>query len=126
MQIAAAIIREKNKILICQRGVSGSTSYLWEFPGGKIEHGESATECVVRECKEELDIEVSVKDIFDKTQHVYPEGELHLTFFNAVIIKGQIKLNVHLDYQWVEAAELEKYDFCPADIDIIKKLRIIV
>lgn len=120
--IAAAIIRENNKILICQRSAGGSTGYLWEFPGGKIEQGEDAAECVVRECKEELAVDIAVQGIFDKTQYTYPEGELQITFLDATIVKGNITLNVHLDFKWVDISSLEEYDFCPADKDVVKKL----
>lgn len=122
-QVAAAIIRKDNKILICQRGAGGSTAFLWEFPGGKLEHGETPEECVIRECKEELEIDIKLGKIFAKTEYEYPDRRIAFTFFEAEITDGKIKASVHKDIKWVTNVELMDYKFCPADIEIIKRLR---
>ena len=119
IQVAAAIIQKDGKILICQRGAGGNCAFLWEFPGGKLESGETMEECLIRECKEELEIEISVKDIFAETTYKYPEREIAFIFYKADIIGGQLKMNVHNDMQWVLPSELKKYKFCPADVEII-------
>ena len=121
-QVAAAIIRKDNKILICQRGAGGSTAFLWEFPGGKLEPDETLEECLVRECKEELEIDIKVGKIFAETEYEYPDRKIAFTFFETELTSGKIKTNVHEDVKWVAAAELKDYEFCPADVAIIKIL----
>lgn len=120
--VAAAIIRKKGKVLICQRGEGGNCAFLWEFPGGKLEVGETLEDCLIRECKEELDIDIVVKDVFAKTTYQYPDREIYFTFFNVDFMKSEIKLNVHKGYKWVMPSELKDYDFCPADVGVINKL----
>lgn len=121
-QVAAAIIRKDGKFLICQRGAGGNCAFLWEFPGGKLEPDETLEECLIRECKEELEIEISVKGIFAETTYKYPEREIAFTFFEAEIIGGELKMNVHNDMQWVLPSELKNYKFCSADVEIMEKL----
>lgn len=120
--VAAAIIRKNGKVLICQRGEGGNCAFLWEFPGGKLEVGESLENCLIRECKEELEIDVVVKDVFATTTYRYPDREIDFTFFEAEAFDDEIKLNVHKDYKWVMPNELRNYNFCPADVEIIKRL----
>lgn len=122
IKVGAAIIREKDNILICQRGEGGLCSNLWEFPGGKQEPHETAEQCVIRECKEELGIEIEVKNILKKTTYNYPEKEIFFTFFNASIKSGEIRPKVHQDVRWVLHRELDKYEFCPADVEIVEQL----
>lgn len=120
--VAAAVIRHGDKILICKRGPGGNCENLWEFPGGKKEVNESLTECLERECKEELGISIKINGIFDKTVYKYPDREISFTFFNAEIKEGELKPTVHQEVKWVTAKELEKYDFCPADMEVVKRL----
>jgi len=120
--VAAAIIRQNGKILICRRGAGGNCEYLWEFPGGKKEAGESLTECLKRECREELGITVKINGVFDKTTYKYPDREISFTFFNAEIEEGEPKPTAHEEIRWVTARELSGYEFCPADRDIVKQL----
>jgi 8-oxo-dGTP diphosphatase len=127
IQVAAAIIKNKeNKILICQRKENSSLcALMWEFPGGKLESGETLKECLIRECKEELDISISVKDLFIETTHVYSDREFKFTFFLSEIVQGNIKNNVHKTTKWVSPSELNKYTFCPADVPVVDKLKFI-
>lgn len=121
--VAAAIIRnEKGEILICKRGPGGSCAYLWEFPGGKLEAGETLEECLVRECREELDVEVAVGDLYDKTIYHYPERKTAIYFYNAKIISGDVRRLVHEDIQWAAPARLTEFPFCPADVEMIGKM----
>lgn len=122
IQVAAAIIHKNNKILICQRQAKGNCSLLWEFPGGKLESYETLEECLIRECQEELNIKIKLTDIFAKTIYHYPDQEIAFTFFNAEYLEGEITLQVHKDYKWVTTNELKIFEFCPADIEIVKKL----
>lgn len=122
IKVGAAIIREKDKILICQRGEGGFCANLWEFPGGKQDLDETAEQCVIRECKEELGIEIEVKDILKKTTYNYPEQKIFFAFFNASIKSGEIRAKVHQDIKWVSLSELDKYEFCPVDVEIVQEL----
>lgn len=123
IQVTAAIIRENNKIMICQRGEADECSLLWEFPGGKLEEGESLEECIIREIKEELELDIEVISIFAKTLYHFDGKEIHFTFYNAKISMGDLKLNVHNAVKWVDIKEMEKYLFMPADIEIVEKLK---
>lgn len=121
--VSAGIIRnEKGEILICQRGAGGSCAHLWEFPGGKEEDGETPESCLVRECKEELSIEITPDELFLTTFYSYPEGDIYFSFFYASIVSGFINMKVHSSIKWVLPCELENYDFCPADATVLKRL----
>lgn len=121
-QVTAAIIRKNGRILICQRSESGNLPLLWEFPGGKLEDGETLEECLIRECKEELDVDIQITNLFAKTEYQYPKRRIALTFFKAEIVKGEIKLRVHNAVKWVYPEELINYKFCPADVEVAKEL----
>ena len=123
IRVSAAIIKNSdNEILICQRGPGGSCQFLWEFPGGKIESGESPEECLIRECREELDIDISVQKLFAQSTHSYPETDIEFMFFCARLEKGVPTPSVHNSIKWVSPDMLEKYNFCPADVYVVKKL----
>lgn len=125
--VAAAIIKnDRGEILICQRAKGGSMGGLWEFPGGKLEEGETLEECIVRECREELDIVIEPISIFANTEYQYPDRFIKFTFFNARIQMGKIQRLVHDDIKWVKVEQLRNYEFCPADVDIIKQLNLCV
>lgn len=87
--VSAAIIRNTaGEILICQRGAGGSCAFLWEFPGGKQEAGETAADCLVRECREELGIEIDIVALIEQTSYTYPDNKIGLSFFAAQITGG--------------------------------------
>lgn len=120
---AAIITNEEDAILICQRGAGGSCcAYLWEFPGGKVEPGETPEQCIVRECQEELKIKVTLQGVYAETVHQYPEQELAFTFFKARVLSGTLQMGVHKDIKWVKPEELTNYEFCPADVKIVEQL----
>lgn len=95
---------------------------LWEFPGGKQEEGENLEQCLVREVQEELELKIEVKGIFAETTYTYGEQKMGFTFFYADIVEGIMKKKVHQDTRWVVPQELENFEFCPADVEIVKKL----
>ena len=119
---AAIITNSDNEILICRRGPGGSCQFLWEFPGGKIEPGESPEECLVRECLEELEIDVDIRDLFEQVKYSYPESDIEFMFFRASLKKGVPIPSVHKDIKWVSPDRLKEYEFCPADVYVVEKL----
>lgn len=122
VQVAAGVIRQNGKILICRRGAGGSCAFLWEFPGGKREPGETPRECLMRECREELEVEISVGDALAETTYRYPDITVSLTFFEAEITGGEPKPRVHTEIRWAAPERLARYAFCPADVDIVGRL----
>jgi 8-oxo-dGTP diphosphatase len=121
-QVTAAIIKKNNLILITQRSEKSALPLKWEFPGGKIEPGESPEACLARELKEELDIDARIKDLYMSSLHHYEFGNLELLFYFADIISGEIKLNVHQDFKWASVETLDQYDFAPADVEVVRAL----
>mgnify|MGYP002731166929 FL=1 len=119
VQVAAALIKKGGRFLICQRPAHKTRGLLWEFVGGKLEKGESKEQALVRECKEELDITVKPEGVFMELVHEYPDMTVELTVFNASIESGEITLLEHNDAKWITPDEIEQYDFCPADKDIL-------
>lgn len=116
MEVTAAIIRNRqNEILICQRPIQKNCAILWEFPGGKLEPGESLEECLIRECLEELSITIAIESKFAETNTDHPKGTIHIHFFTCTIQSGAVNANEHNDYKWVHSEELKEYEFYPAD-----------
>lgn len=122
VEVVAALIRENGKILICQRPREKARGLMWEFVGGKVEAGETKEEALVRECREELNITVSVGEVFTEVTHAYPDITVHLTLFHSRIAAGTPTLLEHNDLKWVTPAEIGEYPFCPADKVILEKL----
>lgn len=123
VEVSAALIWKKDKFLICQRPPHKGSGLLWEFVGGKVEAGETKEEALIRECREELAIKVSVGDVFAETVHEYPDITVHLTVFRAEITEGIPKPLEHEDLRWITVKEVGKYDFCPTAEVTIRKLR---
>ncbi|MBE6731076.1 MAG: (deoxy)nucleoside triphosphate pyrophosphohydrolase [Ruminococcaceae bacterium] len=123
VQVAAALIWKDKKFMICQRPAHKSNALLWEFVGGKAEKGEKIEDALIRECREELDVKVKVKDIFYEVDHTYPDITIHLILFNAEIAEGEPKMLEHNDIKWISPEEIEKFNFCAADKDILKKIK---
>ena len=121
-EVVAALIWDRDRFMICQRPAHKARGLLWEFVGGKVEKGETKEEALIRECREELDVAIGVKDLFMDVIHEYPDILVHLTLFNAVIEDGIPKKLEHNDIKWITVDEIPKYDFCPADEDILKRL----
>ena len=123
VEVVVALIWDNDKFMICQRPANKARALLWEFVGGKVEHGETKEQALIRECQEELDITLSVGDIFMDVVHEYPDITVHLTLFNATISDGVPKKLEHNDIQWITATEIEDYAFCPADVGILKMIK---
>ena len=122
VEVVAALIWDDDKFMICQRPAHKARGLLWEFVGGKVESGETKGEALVRECKEELDILLSVGDVFMDVIHEYPDLTVHLTLFNATIAEGEPQKLEHNDIQWIVPSEIPNIEFCPADEEILKKI----
>ena len=121
-EVVAALIWNNDKFMICQRPAHKARGLLWEFVGGKVELGESKEQALIRECREELDILLSVSDVFMDVIHEYPDLTVHLTLFNATIFEGEPQKLEHNDIKWIAPSEIPNYDFCPADEEILKKI----
>ena len=121
--VVAALIWDQDKFMICQRPAHKARGLLWEFVGGKTEPGESMEQALIRECREELDITVSVGDIFTQVVHEYPDILIRLTLFHCTIAEGTPKLLEHHDLKWILPSEIPHFDFCPADKDILTLIR---
>ena len=121
-EVVAALIWQGEKFMICQRPAYKARGLLWEFVGGKVEAGETKKAALIRECREELDVLLSVGDVFMEVTHEYPDLLVHLTLFHATIAEGEPKKLEHNDIKWITPKEIPNYDFCPADVEILEKL----
>ena len=122
-EVVAALIWNNDKFLICQRPAHKARCLLWEFVGGKVEPGETKEQALIRECKEELDILISVGDVFMDVVHEYLDITVHLTLFNATIAEGEPQKLEHNDIQWIAPSKIPNYEFCPADEEILQKIK---
>ena len=120
--VVAALIWDGGRFLICRRPAHKARGLLWEFVGGKVEPGETKAEALRRECREELDIELAVRDVFMEVVHEYPDLTIRLTLFNAAIASGTPKLLEHVDLRWILPEEIPQYDFCTADEEILRRI----
>ena len=107
IEVVAALIRKDGKFLICQRPADKARGLMWEFAGGKIEAGETAENALVRECREELDIEIEAGGKYMEVTHKYPDITVHLTVFEAKINKGEPKLLEHAALKWIIPEEIK-------------------
>ena len=121
--VVAALIWEGDRFLACQRPAHKARGLLWECVGGEVEPGESREEALIRECREELDITIAPRDVFLTVIHEYPDLTVRLTLFNASIVSGDPKLLEHNDLRWITVQEIDSLEFCPADEEILKKLK---
>ena len=125
VEVVAALIWDNDKFTICQRPANKARALLWEFVGGKVEPGETKEQALIRECQEELDVTLSVGDVFMDVVHQYPDIVVHLTLFNATIAEGIPQKLEHNDIKWIKVSEIDNYDFCPADKEILRKIKTI-
>ena len=123
IEVVAALIWDKGRFLACQRPESKARGGLWEFVGGKVEPGETKRQALIRECREELDVTIAAGEVFLELTHSYPDLTIHLTVFHASIAEGTPRLLEHQAMCWVTAKEAETMSFCPADQEIIERLK---
>ena len=122
-QVVAALIRQGNRFLICQRPEYKARGLLWEFVGGKVEPGETKEQALARECREELEIDIRVAETYMQVVHTYPDLTVELTLFRAEIVRGVPQLLEQEAMAWITAEAIDRYDFCPADEEILERLR---
>ena len=122
-EVVAALIWQGDKFMICQRPAHKARGLLWEFVGGKVESGETKEQALIRECREELAITLSVGNIFMDVIHEYSDLTVNLTLFNATIAEGEPQKLEHNDIQWITWSEISNYEFCPADEEILRKIK---
>ena len=121
-QVVAALIWDGNRFMICQRPAHKARGLLWEFVGGKVEPGETREDALIRECREELAVELKVGDVYMEVEHVYPDITIRLILFHAAIAAGEPQKLEHNDIRWILPSQIPQYDFCPADEEILKKI----
>ena len=122
-EVVAALIWEQDKFMICQRPAHKARGLLWEFVGGKVEPGETREQALIRECREELAVELDVGGVFTEVVHEYLDLTVHLTLFHAAIREGTPEKLEHEDIRWITVNEIDQYVFCPADEEILAKLK---
>jgi mutator protein MutT len=123
IDVAAALIFHNAKLLITQRRPDDHLPNLWEFPGGKVESGETFEQCLVREIREELAIEISVRELVEDLTHTYPEKTVRLRFFNCRLLSGEAK-PIHVqDLRWITRDQLPNFDFPAADAKLVQLLQ---
>ena len=123
IQVVAAIIVDKNKIFVTQRGY-GDFKGKWEFPGGKVEPGETPQEALKREIMEELETEIKVGDLIETIEYDYPTFHLSMDCFWAEIVKGDLVLREHEAAKWLTKEQLGSVDWLPADLGLVEKVRV--
>lgn len=122
VEVVAALIRQGDRFLICQRPAGKKRALLWEFPGGKVELGEDALQALIRECWEELSVSLQIGDLYAQAEHRYDDIHIRLSLYEARITSGTLTLNEHHDMRWIKPQDVKDYSFCPADTTIIARL----
>jgi len=123
IEVSAALIFRAGKLLITQRRQQDHLGGLWEFPGGKRESGETFEQCLVREIREELGVEISVGGLFAEITHDYPEKSVHLKFFRCKLVAGEPQPLDCAAWRWVDKSELTGFDFPAADAQLLVQLK---
>ena len=123
VDVVAALIRDGERFLICKRPAHKARALMWEFPGGKVEAGESPQDALIRECMEELDVTLDVGELYMQVTHEYPDIQIRLSLYEAVIASGELCSKEHEALCWILPREIPDYEFCPADKDIIDRIR---
>ena len=121
-KVVAALIWDGDRFMICQRPAHKARGLLWEFVGGKVEPGETMEAALIRECREELAVELTVGALFMQVVHTYPDITVELSLFHASICSGEPQKLEHVDIQWITPVQIPDYDFCPADTEILNRI----
>ncbi|MEJ2157432.1 MAG: (deoxy)nucleoside triphosphate pyrophosphohydrolase [Desulfobacteraceae bacterium] len=121
--VTAAIITDNGKVFIAKRKPPGRMPGMWEFPGGKVEEGETPELCLQRELREELDIDAEVGEHIGTNRHKYDFYTVDLMAYRTKIIAGRIKLNDHAEMAWVSPDEIGRFEFAPADVPFVEMIR---
>ena len=122
VKAVCAVIERNGKFLITKRMETSPMGHCWEFPGGKIEPGETKEQCAIRECQEEIDVTVEPIKIIKEVEFDYPHGLIELTFMHCRLEVGEPKLIQCRDARWVFPHEFSDYEFPPADVEVIEEL----
>ena len=122
IKVVAAVIKRNNKIFVTQRGY-GEFKDGWEFPGGKVEKGETKEEALIREIKEELDTVIKVDSYLDTIEYDYPDFHLSMDCFICSIVEGNLVLKEHEDSKWIKKEEIDTLNWLPADLVILDKVK---
>ena len=124
IQVVAAVLFRVGRVLCVQRAEHEKeyVSLKWEFPGGKVEVGESREETLVREIREELSVDIEVSEFLMTVQHTYPDFHLTMHVFKCVLDQGEITLNEHVALKWLSIDELDQLDWAGADIPVVESL----
>ncbi len=125
IRVVAAVIRENGRIFATQRGY-GPYKDGWEFPGGKIEPGETPEQALVREIREELDTEIDVGEKLTHVEYDYPEFHLSMGCYLCTVRAGHLTLKEHESARWLDADELDSVAWLPADLSVIEMLKTIL
>lgn len=115
IEVVAGVIYKNNKFLIAQRNLKKAQGGLWEFPGGKVEEGESYENALAREIKEEFNANIEVNEYIGENIHHYPEKDIRLLFYKARLLSENIELLEHEDYKWITKEEKDNFEFAGAD-----------
>ena len=122
VDVVAALVWRGDRFMICQRPAGKKRGLLWEFPGGKLEPGESAREALVREIREELDVDIRVGRLLETVEYDYPEFHLTMHCFICELLSEEIVLKEHEDARWLKKEELDSVGWLPADVGVISKI----
>jgi 8-oxo-dGTP diphosphatase len=123
IEVTAAILAHAGRVLIARRRAGARRGGLWEFPGGKIQVGETPEQCLQREIQEELGVDIAVGEFFGESVYDYPDQSVHILAYCCCWAHGPIVLNDHAEVAWVDTGELDRFDFCPADIALVEMLK---
>jgi 8-oxo-dGTP diphosphatase len=121
--VAAAVIIRDGRVLLTRRADGQHLAGMWEFPGGKLERGESPEEALLRECREECGIDVEVGEILNVAHHRYPDKDVLLLFYRCLLRAGEVRHLQVADHAWVKPSDLDRYPLPPADEPVVARIR---